>query len=80
MGQGAFGKVYLATYNNQEYSIKKLSKEFLIKRNKVSNVFRERDILINGRQFPFLPNLDYTFDDDDEVHIVMEYIPNGTLE
>ena len=43
-------------------------------------MFRERDILIGAKNFPFLPDIHNTFDDDEHVHIVMEYIPNGTLQ
>lgn len=43
-------------------------------------MFRERDILINGKNCPFLPRLYHSFADDEYVYLVMEYIPNGTLE
>lgn len=45
LGKGAFGKVILTRFKDKEYAVKKLSKEFLIKRGKVQAVFRERDIL-----------------------------------
>ena len=32
LGQGSYGKVYLASYNDKQYSIKKLARDFLIKR------------------------------------------------
>lgn len=43
-------------------------------------MFRERDILIGAKNFPFLPDIHKTFDDEENVHIVMEYIPNGTMQ
>ena len=48
LGQGAYGKVYLAKYNNLEVALKKLSKNFLVRTDKVNSVFRERDILLKG--------------------------------
>lgn len=50
LGQGAYGKVYLAKYNNLEVALKKLSKNFLIRTDKVNSVFRERDILLKGSE------------------------------
>lgn len=80
LGQGAYGKVYLALNNDKEYSIKKLDKDFLIKRQKVQSVYRERDILLSGKNFFFLPELCHCFDDEEYLYLVMEYIPNGTFE
>ena len=48
LGEGAYGKVYLAKLKGTQYAIKKLSKEFLIKTKKGKSVFRERDLLINN--------------------------------
>ena len=80
LGDGAFGKVYLATLNDKEYAIKKLTRDFLIKRSKVQSVFRERNILIEGRKCPFLPNMYHSIADEEYLYLVMEYVPNGTLE
>lgn len=46
IGQGAYGKVFLGSFEGDKYAIKQLSKEFLMKTNKVKSVFRERDLLI----------------------------------
>ena len=80
LGQGAYGKVYLASNNDKEYSIKTLNKDFLIKHQKVKSVYRERDILLSGKNCFFLPKLHHCFDDAESLYLVMEYIPNGTLE
>lgn len=80
LGQGAFGKVYLAKMKNKEYAIKKLSKEFLLRTQKVKSVIRERDILINNKNCTFLPKIYHSFMDEEYLYIVMEYIKNGTLQ
>ena len=74
LGQGAFGKVYLAKMNGESYAIKKLSKDFLQRTNKVDTVFRERDILVKNTTCPFLPKIYHTFADDEYLYIVMSYI------
>jgi serine/threonine protein kinase len=79
LGEGAFGKVYLGKYENQFFAIKKLSKDFLMRSNKVNTVFRERDILIGNKTSPFLPKIFHTFSDEDYLYLVMEYIKDGTL-
>ena len=79
LGQGAYGKVYLARQNDREFAIKKLSKDFLIKTQKVKSVLRERDLLINANSHMF-PKLYHSFMDDEYCYIVMEYVSNGTLQ
>lgn len=80
LGEGAYGKVYLGQYENQFFAIKKLSKDFLMRTNKVSSVFRERDILIGNKTSPYLPKIFHTFSDEGYLYLVMEYISNGTLQ
>ena len=65
--------------NGESYAIKKLSKDFLQRTNKVNTVFRERDILVKNTTCPFLPKIYHTFADDEYLYIVMEYISQGTL-
>ena len=79
LGQGAYGKVYLASYNGQNYAVKKLSKDFLIRTQKINSVFRERDLLRNNKGCGFLPKMHHAFQDEENLYLVMEYIPNGSL-
>ena len=80
LGQGAYGKVYLANHKNQQYAIKKLSKDFLLRTQKVNSVFRERDILMSASECPYLPNLYHTFADEEYLYIVLEYVACSTLQ
>lgn len=50
-----------------------------MKTNKVKSVFRERDILIYNKTCKFLPKLYHTFQDEEYLYIVMEFVSNGTL-
>lgn len=79
LGQGAYGKVFMATFEGEVFAIKKLSKDHLLKTNKVNSVFRERDILIQNKTCRFLPQIYHTFTDDEYLYIVLEYVPNGML-
>ena len=47
LGNGAYGTVYLAEKKDtkQLFALKELSKQFIMKHDKLSAVFRERDIL-----------------------------------
>jgi serine/threonine protein kinase len=47
IGEGAFGKVYLAVEKETKlsYAIKTLDKTHILKYNKTKHVYRERDIL-----------------------------------
>ena len=79
LGQGAYGKVYLANHKNKQYAIKKLSKDFLLRTQKVNSVFRERDILMSASECLYLPNIYHTFADDEYLYIVLEYVACSNL-
>ena len=87
-GKGAYGQVYLATFGTKEkrreYAVKQISREFIVRKEKVKAVFRERDVLMtNSKQAnpcQFISKLCHTFKDDDYLYFVMEYISGGTLE
>jgi serine/threonine protein kinase len=79
LGQGAYGKVYLVNHKDKQYALKKLSKDFLMRTQKVNSVFRERDILTAGTDCKYIPNIYHTFSDEEYLYIVLEYISGGTL-
>lgn len=83
-GKGAYGQVLLATLKGKQYAVKQISREFIIRKEKVQAVFRERDLLTtNSKQAnacQFISKLHWTFKDDDYLYFVMEYIAGGTLE
>jgi serine/threonine protein kinase len=81
IGNGAFGKVYLATDNQskEQVAIKQLSKAVLIKSNKQEAVMSEKAILRRFIGHPFLIQLKATCVDSENLYFVFEHCKNGTL-
>ncbi|OQR97992.1 kinase, partial [Thraustotheca clavata] len=80
VGQGAFGKVIQVrhTPSAEIYAMKIVSKEYLVKKNSISNMQTERDIMTKVNH-PFLISLKYAFQTTENVYLVMQYIPGGEL-
>jgi serine/threonine protein kinase len=80
VGKGAFGKVMLVKYleNNKIYGIKILKKEEIIKKNQVNHTKTER-FLLEKLNHPFIAKLKYAFQDDQKLYLVTEFIQGGML-
>ena len=48
LGEGSFGDVYLVKnkVTNEKFALKTLNKEFMIKNNRVDNVYKEKQVLL----------------------------------
>ena len=80
LGVGAFGEVALARKmdTNALYAVKRLKKLDVLQRNQVGHVKAERDILAEADN-EWVVKLYYSFQDKDNLYLVMEYIPGGDL-
>ncbi|KAH8300812.1 hypothetical protein KR059_009475 [Drosophila kikkawai] len=76
IGQGYFGNVHLVVerQTNDIYAMKKIKKSVVT----TSQVKEERDIM-SIRHSEWLINLQYAFQDNDNLYLVMEYMPGGDL-
>ncbi|KQS43857.1 citron Rho-interacting kinase isoform X1 [Drosophila erecta] len=76
IGQGYFGNVHLVVerQTNDIYAMKKIKKSVVT----TSQVKEERDIM-SIRNSEWLINLQYAFQDNDNLYLVMEYMPGGDL-
>ncbi|XP_017071055.1 citron Rho-interacting kinase isoform X1 [Drosophila eugracilis] len=76
IGQGYFGNVHLVVerQTNDIYAMKKIKKSVVT----TSQVKEERDIM-STRNSEWLINLQYAFQDNDNLYLVMEYMPGGDL-
>lgn len=87
LGQGSFGKVFLAQFKSQKskprkvVAIKALRKDATIENNDVTATLIERNILRLGHtgKCPFLATLICSFQDDDRLYFVMEFLAGGDL-
>ncbi|XP_031748674.1 serine/threonine-protein kinase N2 [Xenopus tropicalis] len=83
LGEGTFGKVFLAEYKDtkQLCAIKTLKKERIIAKNDIKSVFKEKRILqkVTSAEHPFLVSLYATFQSENHLFFVMEYLPGGDL-
>lgn len=59
-------------------AIKRLEKRHLLKKKQVYNAYLERDLMIKNKSH-FIVQLKSTFQDDDYLYIVMEYVQGGDL-
>eukprot|EP00201_Polytomella_parva_P023273 CAMPEP_0175045356 /NCGR_PEP_ID=MMETSP0052_2-20121109/4366_1 /TAXON_ID=51329 ORGANISM="Polytomella parva, Strain SAG 63-3" /NCGR_SAMPLE_ID=MMETSP0052_2 /ASSEMBLY_ACC=CAM_ASM_000194 /LENGTH=525 /DNA_ID=CAMNT_0016308855 /DNA_START=48 /DNA_END=1625 /DNA_ORIENTATION=+ len=78
IGRGAFGEVRIVKEksSNKIMAMKKLKKSEMLLRGQVEHVKAERDVLAEV-QNPFIVKLYYSFQDEDYLYLVMEYLPGG---
>lgn len=78
VGQGGYGKVYLARKKDTKEicALKVLNKRILKKSDETKHVLTERDILTNTRS-EWLVKLFYAFQDSESLYMAMEFVPGG---
>jgi serine/threonine-protein kinase RIM15 len=79
ISKGAFGSVFLAKKKatGDYYAIKVLKKADMIAKNQVTNVKAERMILMTQADSPFVAKLYFTFQNKENLFLVMEYLNGG---
>lgn len=80
IGRGAFGEVKICKKKDDGtvYAMKVMKKIEMLKRNQVQHIRAERDILALADN-PFVVKLHYSFQDDQHLYLVMEYLQGGDL-
>ena len=80
IGTGSFGRVVLARQKltGEFYALKILSKKNVIKTKQVEHTINEKKIL-NAVDFPFLTSLVYSFKDNANLYLVMEFVAGGEM-
>lgn len=81
VGKGAFGEVRLCKWNKnaEPVAIKRLKKSEMIFKNKVMQSREERNVLAISEKNPWVVGLKCSFQDADNLYLVMEYLPGGDL-
>jgi len=80
LGQGGFGKVWLVSHKSstESYALKVISKQKLVRSHQVQSVLREKDMLCL-LQHPFILHLVSTFQDEDNLYLLLPVIQGGEL-
>ena len=80
IGLGGFGKVWKVQYKKtkQILALKELSKRIILDENLLELTFKERDIL-SSLYSPYISNLYCTFQDKENLYIVLDYLPGKDL-
>ena len=80
IGRGAYGKVFLvrAHASGRLYAMKVVLKSEAIRKNVVSNMVAEKNVLEAVRH-PFIVNLRFAFQTESKLYLVLDYIGGGEL-
>ncbi|OIR58006.1 MAG: AGC/PKA protein kinase [Amphiamblys sp. WSBS2006] len=78
LGEGTFGKVYMAEIQGSVFAVKVVSKRRIVEMKQRTQVIREREILL-GNTHPFMVRGYSTLQCRANLYIVMEYVPGGEL-
>ncbi|XP_030047780.1 serine/threonine-protein kinase 32A-like [Microcaecilia unicolor] len=74
IGKGSFGKVCIVQKDTKKmYTMKYMNKQKCVERNEVRNIFKELHIL-QGLEHPFLVNLWYSFQDEEDMFMVVDLL------
>ena len=80
IGRGAFGEVRLVRKKDTKeiFAMKSMIKDAMVVKNQVGHVRAERDVLAEADN-PWIVRLQYTFQDDRNLYMAMEFLPGGDL-
>lgn len=80
IGRGGFGKVWKVHNKkyNKTYAMKEMSKVTIIDGKSEISIKSERDLL-SKMKHPFIINMHFSFQDQDYLYLVMDYLPGGDL-
>lgn len=80
LGRGAFGKVMQVRYrkNGKVYAMKILKKPMVFAKKQVDHTLAERKVL-QGFQHPFLVGLEFAFQTEAKLYLVMNFYKGGEL-
>jgi len=80
LGQGGFGKVYKVNYKKTKkiLALKQMNKIKLLQEDMVNDIFNERNML-SHLYTNHIANLYCTFQDEENVYMVLDYIPGCDL-
>ncbi|GAM22887.1 hypothetical protein SAMD00019534_060620, partial [Acytostelium subglobosum LB1] len=80
VGKGSFGKVLQVRKKdtNDIYAMKVLSKNQIVENDEVIHTISER-VVLQKISHPFLVNLHYSFQTEDKLYLILDYINGGEL-
>jgi len=80
IGRGAFGEVHVCREKKTDkiYAVKKIKKNILILKNQIIHVLNEQKFMSRAKS-PWIVELKASFQEDEYLYLVMEYLPGGDL-
>jgi serine/threonine protein kinase len=80
VGKGGFGRVWRVEHRRtrQSLALKEMSKVRIVNKRSVSSVMSERKLLAVLKH-PFIVNMQYAFQDRDNLYLAMDLMPGGDL-
>jgi serine/threonine protein kinase len=80
LGRGSFGLVYLVKHkeSGQQYAMKALNKDSLVRHQHIKYAIRESSILRRASH-PFIIRMKWSFQTPRSLYMILEYCPNGSL-
>ena len=81
VGTGTFGRVKLVQdkISNRAFALKCMNKRDIVVTDQQYNVLNEKELLLSCRGCPFIIELVQTFNDSDQIYVLMEFIQGGEL-
>ena len=80
IGRGGFGKVWKVCHKQTKklYAMKEMNKAKIIDKKSEKSVKSERDLL-SKLNHPFIINMHFSFQDSDNLYLVMDLLTGGDL-